>query len=294
MELNYLKDFITLAQIHHFQEAADMLYISQSTLSKHIKAIEAELGQELFIRSRKRSELSDFGKRFLPYAQQLLDIQQEYTDILLNESTDKNHVSFGNIPMVTLYNFMKFFTGYLKENPSVQYNIVQGSSERLLSLLKEKKLDFILTDDIPLPQDEYQKVLYTRDCLVAILPVDHPLAAQEYVNIKDLENETLIAYTDLVDTEHYLHRLYPDLNFQMSISVEKEVLLFDLIRSGFGISILTKWSSKHHSAEGTVVKEIYPKSVLNLYMIYQKNRNLHSMTTSFASYLTKRNEKFYP
>lgn len=68
MELNYLNDFVTLARIRHFQNAADALFISQSTLSKHIKAIESELGQDLFIRSRKCSQLTEFGKLFLPYA----------------------------------------------------------------------------------------------------------------------------------------------------------------------------------------------------------------------------------
>ena len=280
-----------LAQTCHFQEAADLLFISQSTLSKHIKSIELELGQELFIRSRKRTELTMFGKEFLPYAQKILAIQEEYTDLLIPNNSTDNRVAFGGLPMVTLYNFMRFFTEFLKKRPYFQYSIIQGSSQRLLTLLQQKHVDFILTDDIPLPDDEYQKVLYTKDWLVVVLPQNHPLAACDSVNIKDLEKENLITFTNVSNTEHYLRRLYPGYDFQMPISVEKETLLFNLIRQGFGISVMTNWSSRHYAAEGTVLRDIYPLSYLDIYMIYQKNRKLSPLTKAFSDYLKKRNEE---
>lgn len=289
MELNYLKDFVTLAQIRHFQEAADILYISQSTLSKHIKAIESELGQELFIRSRKRTELSEFGKQFLPYAKEMLKIQQEYTNELLNDPSADGRIAFGCIPMLTLYNFMGFFSEYLKKSPHFQYNIIQGSSQRLLTLLQQNNVEFILTDDISLHGD-YEKVHYTRDYLVVILPVNHPLASNDSVNIRDLEKENLITFTNLAATEHYLHRLYPGIDFQLPISVEKESLLFGLIRQGFGVSVMTNWTSKHYVAEGTIAKPIYPHAYLDFYMIYQKNRKLSPFTRAFITHLKKQAE----
>jgi len=54
MELNYINEFVVLARVLHFQEAADLLFIGQSSLSKHIKSIETELGEDLFIRSKKK------------------------------------------------------------------------------------------------------------------------------------------------------------------------------------------------------------------------------------------------
>lgn len=291
MELNYLKDVVTLAAVQHFQEAADLLYISQSTLSKHIKAIETELGHELFIRSRKRTELSDFGKLFLPYAQQILDIQQEYTEELLTDMSNSNNVIIGCIPMVTLYNFMGFFTKYIERNPSIKYNLIQGSSRRLLSLLHQKKVDFILTYDIQGPEDEFQKVLYTRDHLVAILPKGHRLASSENVNIDDLEKENIITLSDSVNAEYFLRRQYPGHSFLTSISVEKERILFDLIQKGFGVSVMTNRAATHYNtSEEIVVRDIYPLSHLNIYMIYLKNRKLSPLTKAFAEHLKKQNK----
>lgn len=279
-----------LAQVRHFQKAADLLFISQSTLSKHIKSIEAEFGQDLFIRSRRQTQLSEFGMLFLPYAQRLLDIQQEYTSLLLSDLSTTDQVAIGCTPMVTLYNFLDYFTGYIKKNPSVRYNIIQGNSQRLLTLLQHKKVDFILMDDFILPEKDFQKILYARDSLVTILPANHPLASHKHVNIKDLEKENLITFSNLCDTEHYLNRLYPDSSFQTSITVEKESILFDLIKRGLGISVMTNWVSKHYSADGIIIKEISPQPYLEIYMIYQKNRKLTPLTRAFAAHLKAKNE----
>lgn len=288
MELNYLKDVVTLASVHHFQDAADLLYISQSTLSKHIKAVELELGHDLFIRSRKRTELTEFGKQFLPYAQRILDIHQEYTEELLTDTTDNNDVVIGCIPMVTLYNFMGFFTKYIELNPSIKYNLIQGSSRRLLSLLHQKKVDFILTYDIQAPEDEFHKILYTNDHLIVVLPEGHRLASSKYVHIEDLETENIITLNDSVNSECFLRRQYPEYNFKTSISVEKERLLFDLIQKGLGISIMTSRFANHYEAsDGIVIKDIYPLSHMNIYMIYLKNRKPSPLTKAFSQHLKK-------
>ena len=63
-----IREFVFLANINNFQEAADALYISQSTLSRHIQSLENELQNKLFDRTTRSVQLSEFGKFFLPYA----------------------------------------------------------------------------------------------------------------------------------------------------------------------------------------------------------------------------------
>ena len=78
MELNYIREFVFLANINNFQEAADALYISQSTLSRHIQSLENELQNKLFDRTTRSVQLSEFGKFFLPYAQELVCVGQDF------------------------------------------------------------------------------------------------------------------------------------------------------------------------------------------------------------------------
>lgn len=289
LELNYLKDFVILAETCHFQEAASIRFTSQSTLSKHIKAIETELGEELFIRSRKCTELTDFGKRFLPYAQKMLDIQQDYTSELLKVSTSDKVVSFGYIPMLTLYNFTVFFTDYIKENPACQYNIVQDNSERLLSLLEMNQLEFILTGPRPLPQEEYEKVLYTRDHLAVLLPAGHPLAGSEAVDIGDLQDENLLTFANSIGRTNYLERLFPGYHFRTSVSIEKKPVLYDFVRKGIGVSVLPHWVASHPPDGEVVRRPVTPLTCVDFYMVYRKKRRLSPLTRAFSDYLKKRN-----
>lgn len=72
MELQYLKEFTTLAEVGNYQEASEQLYIAQSTLSRHILTIERELNTVLFNRTRKKVYLTVHGQKLLLYSNQLI------------------------------------------------------------------------------------------------------------------------------------------------------------------------------------------------------------------------------
>ena len=68
MDVERCKEFVVLAQTRNFLEASNQLFISQSSLSKHIKSLEKELGVTLLDRSTRKVELSSIGRVFLPFA----------------------------------------------------------------------------------------------------------------------------------------------------------------------------------------------------------------------------------
>ena len=71
MDIEILEEFIALAESCSFQETADRLHISQSSLSKHLKKLEAELGAALFDRSTRSVSLNELGMAFLPHARRI-------------------------------------------------------------------------------------------------------------------------------------------------------------------------------------------------------------------------------
>ena len=66
MEISLIQEFVILAEVGNYMTAADSLYISQPTLSRHIKKIEDDLGFPLFNRNSRKVELNQAGKLFLP------------------------------------------------------------------------------------------------------------------------------------------------------------------------------------------------------------------------------------
>ena len=78
MEIEYIKEFVVLAETENYLEAAESLFISQSTLSKHIKIIEKELDVQLFDRTTRKVHLNKYGKMFLKYAKEISHLQYLY------------------------------------------------------------------------------------------------------------------------------------------------------------------------------------------------------------------------
>ncbi len=287
MELNYVHEFVVLSHVLHFQEAADQLFISQSSLSKHIKSLETELGHDLFIRSRKKIALTEFGEAWLPYATQLSDIQREYTHDLLDKNPDMESITIGYIPLVTLYTFMPFFTDFSKKHPEYQYSFLQDSEEKLIERLQQKQVDFILAGDLDLSEEEYYKRLYTCDKLVAVLPEDDPLARKETVTLEDLDGESMIGLMYTESLVKSLNQCNPDYVFEPAIMVDKVSVLFDLILKHAGISILTSNMVVHNAPHGVVSRELSPECIYEIYMIFPVKGTLSKITKAFAHYLAE-------
>ncbi len=292
MDLNYIHEFVVLSQVMQFQEAAEVLFISQSSLSKHIKAMETELGHELFVRSKRSIQLTDFGKVFLPYASQIANIQQEYTTELLEKDLTVKTIVIGYIPMVTLYTFMNFFSVFAKKHPEYQYNFMQGNKKQLLNWLQQKRVDFILTDQIDLPDSEaYRQCLYTSDSLVAILPARHPLAVKEHVTIEDLRDEVFIQFSDNDTLLRNANKSNAELHLNTAFHIDREPVLLQLIQKELGFSILTKHMAEHFQTEGTIIKPIVPKSNVDILMIYSAKPRPSLATRMFIQYLEERSRK---
>lgn len=77
MDIAILQDFVALAESETFLKAADVLSISQPTLSRHIKSLEAELGVTLFERTTRSLKLSEYGEVLLPYAKQIIELKNQ-------------------------------------------------------------------------------------------------------------------------------------------------------------------------------------------------------------------------
>ena len=88
MNIKYLEEFLTLADTLNYSEAADKLYISQSTLSKHIIAIENELEFHLFDRDTRHISLSESGKAFYGYAKTIVNTYRNGTESIKKDLVD--------------------------------------------------------------------------------------------------------------------------------------------------------------------------------------------------------------
>ncbi|MFD2638787.1 LysR family transcriptional regulator [Piscibacillus salipiscarius] len=77
MELSWMKTFVTVAELGNFRKASEALYVSQPTVTVHIKSLEKELGVSLLERGKRFVRLTEEGRIYLKQARQLLELHQE-------------------------------------------------------------------------------------------------------------------------------------------------------------------------------------------------------------------------
>lgn len=193
MDINFFREFVMLAKTGSYSEASERLFISQSSLSKHIKNFETELGHSLFTRTTRKIELTSFGSKFLPYAEQIAKIQATYTERLLTVQDGKDTLSVGISPRLFEHILTKVVHGFQEVYPQYQVNLSDADVPPLKKSLIEKTNDFVfIHDTIENDSDIYVREPIELDYFAAVFPLDHPFANRETVSLSELRDECFL------------------------------------------------------------------------------------------------------
>lgn len=235
MELNYIHEYIVLADCGSYHEAADLLFISQPSLSKHIKSLEKELGFELFDRTGKKISLTTFGQNFLPYARKLDETRIAYQKDLLSGS-EGHTLKVGISLLFSAPDIAAVLSPIKTIFSKYHITVLQDREAELIGNLKSGECDLLLISShkskllTTFDPDLYQITPIFHKPLAALLPQGHPLARQESLSIDQLVGEPYIGLSK--DPKW-------DAKFgEPIIYAERVGLIINLVQQGFGVSVL--------------------------------------------------------
>lgn len=180
MNTIYLREFICLAEVQNYLEAADMLYISQSTLSRHIQSLEESLGVPLFIRTTRSVALSEFGQIFLPYARKLTAVESEGLKAIHRKKHTPDTLNIGSVSVMTQYNISGVLAEFQKTHPHLTMHITENTLPLLKKQLTTGECDFIFIQEAYAGQDEFVHIPFAAEyCPKTILwPALPPLPSK--------------------------------------------------------------------------------------------------------------------
>ena len=185
--------FLAVTREGNISAAAQSLNLSQPSLSRQLKDLEAELGAKLFIRGNRRIELTEEGLILRKRAGEIMQLV-ELTESEISEV--KNNISgtlsIGAGESLSMHRITEVFRR-LKENyPDIRLNVVSGDTEDLQDRLDRGLLDFalIFTD---FDRNAYHHLtLEEKEIFGVIMRRDDALAEKEYITVKDLYDKPLI------------------------------------------------------------------------------------------------------
>lgn len=142
MDSKDLITFLYLAKTKNFSKTAELLYVTQSTVSARIKALENEIGNELFIRNNKSVELTEAGKSFKPYAIKVYKLMEEGRYSLKNSSKFESFITLSATNTIWSYTpLLQYINDYMTKNPMIALKLFCSHSEDIIQGIIDNAID---------------------------------------------------------------------------------------------------------------------------------------------------------
>lgn len=288
MNIEYIQEFVILAETRNFSETADRLFTTQSTISKHLKQMEVELGSPLFTRTSRSVLLNKAGEIFLPYARKILDTQYEYTTALSNYTgSTSSALTIGSLPVMAQYQITDIIARFNRENKNISLHVLEVEAPELIALLYEGKCELAFTRESPELKDDLVQIPYSSDRLIALLPASHPLAAKKRSSLplEQLRLEPLL----FIKEKTFIYELCiqaceqagfsPDVVFS-SHRIEN---IIDLVKKNMGIALLMEKQILSFNLPGDefFAAPITPDITSQISIVYRKNKKLSAAAQHF-------------
>lgn len=274
MELQQIKYFLTLAEELHFWNSAEKLFITQSALSRQIKALEDELGVQLFERSKRTVKLTKTG----------IFLQEQWRRLM--EEIDRVHrqaksIHEGTYGMVSIaypgsiaYGFLPaIISAIANALPEVKLELVEPTDISIEQLLLNYQLDIALRRD-PAENPALQSVMLYSEHFALIVPESHSLTQESFHSLAQVKDEKFIL-SGLQNKTYYvssLLELFRAYNFEPNVHIESDFggMVLSLVAKGLGVSIMP---GSYAISAPAGVRFINLPHKTNLYATWRKDDN---------------------
>lgn len=258
MELSQLHYFRIAAQMEHFTKAARALHITQPTLSATIANLEDELGVKLFDREKGKIRLNEYGRALLQEVNLVfLHLNEGIHMVNSLKSAEGGNIYFA---AAVLEQVTPLVGPYLLNHPNIHLYQSQHTAKEMHQLLELREIDIAVSFfSLQSPSVEWFPVF--KDEQGILVSVDHPLAAQKQVALRDLAHERFLVNNSNQDLHDQFVGYCFQAGFEPNIMFEgnQPDLIGDLVANNYGVSLISKGRYKFHEACGETSRTTYLK-----------------------------------
>ena len=290
MKLEHLEEFLMLAETGNYGSAAENMFITISSLSRHIILLEEELGTELFYRGPKTVSLTRTGSMLVPYAKLMTEAKSAYikeladdanmSKTVLSVSFDKSLIQYGVIDQI-----MKFHD----ENPDLTVNIYEGNPASRLHALKYNEYDFCVGVHYPFfDSPDIQSIPLIKDSFAIAMPETHRFAKETKISLRQLNHEHFILNSKESPAYRSRMQLFQEEGVKPRVLTHAESgrFIIGLVGHGEGLAIVEKNRFKRSLPSGVVLVPLDPLRVQTFGLFYKK-RDLSPAEKRFLEFITK-------
>jgi DNA-binding transcriptional LysR family regulator len=276
MDLRQMRYFLTLAEERNFTRAAERLHMAQPPLTRQIRALEDELGAELFVRTVKGVTLTEAGLALMDEVPNLLALAQRAKErTVLASLGHTGRLDIGIFGSGVLDAIPRILARFHADRPEVKIVLHNLTKTEQIEALRERRISVGFNRLIP-PEADLKVVTVLRETMMIALPAHHALAKKEFLTIPDLSDQPLILYPRLPIAGLAQQVMQAFVREKAVLRVEQEVedvlTAIALVAGGFGVCVTTA-SSASLRLPGVVYRPLISKHLreIELSCLYRQS-----------------------
>ena len=284
MDIRSLRYFLAVAREENMTRAAQLLHVTQPTLSRTMRALEEELGRKLFTRHSFHISLTEEGVLLRDRAEDL---------VTMADKIEKEFLSLDDITGGELYLGLaeSYQIRYLARElralkgvyPGLRYHITSGDTEQVTEKLDKGLLDFAVICDAPNPK-KYESIPFPEgDTWGLILPADAPLAQKDAIRVDDLIGLPLFTSEQgwEGDIRAWAGDRFGELHLEGSFRLAYNASMF--VREGLGYQLSFRHLVDVSPESGLTFRPLSPSLKTKLYLIWNRYQSFTPIAERFIA-----------
>lgn len=250
MNLYHLRYFVTLANIEHYTKAAEILNITQPSLTYAITTLEEELGVKLFEKEGRNVVLNKYGESFLKDVEHALDMLDSSVQKLQLVGKGEGQIDIVMLRTLSVHAVPSFTRGFIESNPEKNikfkfYNST-GFTQDMIQELKERKYDIAFCSLMKSePSVEFAPILKQK--FVVIVSKNHPLAIENEIDLVETLSYPQILFSKRSGIRPAIDELFEKCGGEPIVTntVEEDDSIAGLVSANFGIAVVPETEILH-------------------------------------------------
>lgn len=287
LELRLLRYFYTIAEEENISRAAEILHITQPTLSRQLRELEQELGTELFIRGRGKLTLTEAGLFLKSRAAEILRLSQQTTQEFEDRKNQlfSGHISIGCVEADNSDTLAMMLEDFVSDYPQVTFNIFSGTSDIIIDQLDKGLVDVAILLE-PVNTDKYETLTLPRTETWGMLVARNSfLASKETIQAADLIGTPLMISSRLEVQQLLLdwsHLSKAQLNIVGNFNLSFNVI--PLVAHQVAVALMIEGAMTKRENEDTIFVPLSPTIQTNCVLVWRRERVLTPVVKRFIEY----------
>jgi DNA-binding transcriptional LysR family regulator len=274
MEMHQVRYFLAVARVLNFTRAADECNVTQPSLTRAIKQLEAELGGDLFRRERPAAQLTELGQRMHPLLKQCYEAASGAR--ALASSFKGGEVGALRIALthaVDLSLLIPHLDQIKRQFNRLEFRFLRGNSSEVAEFLKKGEAELGIAAELGEDWDRLDTWPLFTESFDIVINKRHPLARREEISFEDLRAEQLLSrryceHSDRLNISLREHGI--DVDRSHEISSERD--LIELLEADIGIAVIPQTASIPPTLKRAAVDGLDARRTVHLYGVAGRER----------------------